>query len=42
MEDTDDGWGHEFISAEGVLDMPEIGISIPLAEIYKNATLAGR
>ena len=42
MEDADDGWGHEFLSAEDSLDMPEIGISIPLADIYQAVVLAGR
>ena len=37
-----DFWSVSFKSgADAVLDMPEIGISIALAEIYKNITLAG-
>ena len=42
MKDADDGWGHEFLSAEDGLAMPEIGISIPLADIYMGLALAGR
>ena len=41
-EDADDGWSHEFLSAEDVLDMPEIGIAIPLADFYQAVALAGR
>ena len=38
----DDGWAYLLLSGDDVLDMPEIGISIPLAEIYEDITLAGR
>ena len=35
-----DGWAFAFVSGEGaVLDMPEIGISVPLAEIYEDIVL---
>jgi Uma2 family endonuclease len=32
--DADGEWTYEFIAAEGVLDMPEVGVSLPLAELY--------
>ena len=42
-EDDEIGnWAYDDLSDGDVLDMPEIGISIPLVEIYKNVTLAGR
>ena len=35
-----DGWDFGFVSGEGaMLDMPEIGIRVPLAEIYEDITL---
>ena len=40
--DEDDGWAYLLLSGDDALDMPEIGISIPLAEIYEDITLAGR
>ena len=37
-----DGWDFAFVSGEGaMLDMPEIGIRVPLAEIYEDITLEG-
>ena len=41
-QDEDDGWAHVLLSGDDVLDMPEIGIAIPLAEIYEDITLAGQ
>lgn len=35
----DGEWTHEFVAGDKLLDMPEIGISIPLAEIYDDITL---
>ena len=38
---TEEEWAHEFLTGDqAVLDMPEIGISIPLAEIYEGLPLA--
>ena len=35
-----EAWEFAFVSGEGaMLDMPEIGISVPLAEIYEDITL---
>ena len=35
-----DGWAFAFVSGEGaMLDMPEIGIAVPLAEIYEDIIL---
>ena len=36
---TPEGWDSEHVDENGILDMPEIGISIPLAEIYEGVTL---
>ena len=37
-----DRWEFAFVSGEGaMLDMPEIGISVPLAEIYEDIALEG-
>ena len=41
-EDEDIPWAFEFLSDGDILEMPEIGISIPLAELYQDITLAGR
>ena len=41
-EDEEDGWAHQLLSGDDVLDLPEIGISIPLAELYEGMVLAGR
>jgi Uma2 family endonuclease len=39
-ENEDDGWLLEFVSGDGaMLNMPEIGVCISLAEIYKGVTL---
>ena len=39
---TDEGWDHELvIGAAAVLAMPEIGIGLPLAEIYEGLVLEG-
>ena len=40
--DAVDGWAHADLLGDDSLDMPEIGISIPLAEIYENVALAKR
>ena len=36
---TPDGWEMDWADGDSILDMPEIGISIPLAEIYRGITL---
>ena len=37
-----EGWDVEvYLGADAVLDMPEIGISLPLADIYQGIALAG-
>ena len=41
-EEEEDGWAHQLLSGDDALDMPEIGISIPLAELYEGMVLAGR
>ena len=40
QRDADGEWPHEFLSAEGLLDMPEIGVTIPLGEIYEGVEFA--
>ena len=40
QRDDDGEWVNEFVSAEGVLAMPEIGVVIPLAEIYEGVEFA--
>ena len=40
--DAEDGWAHADLLGDDSLDMPEIGISIPLAEIYEDVALAKR
>ena len=37
----DGGWGHDFQQAGGALLMPEIGIDVPLAEIYDGVEFPG-
>ena len=41
-ESEDDGWAFEFLLDDDILDMPEIGIAISLAEIYKDLIMTGR
>ena len=36
---TTDGWEMDWADADSILHMPEIGVSIPLAEIYEDITL---
>ena len=36
---TPEGWDMDWADAESILDMPEIGVSIPLGEIYEGITL---
>ncbi len=37
----EDGWLSEIVSGTGAsLDLPEIGVSVPLQEVYANAGLA--
>ena len=37
---AEEGWDYSFVFGEGaVLDMPEIGINVPLAEIYQGIAL---
>lgn len=36
---TNEGWEAEFVIGAAVMDMPEIGCAIPLAEIYEGVTL---
>ena len=38
---TPDGWELEFADGTSVLDMPEIGIAVPMAEIYEDLALEG-
>jgi Uma2 family endonuclease len=38
--DAEGEWTYEFISADGALQMPEVGVSIPLAELYEGVELA--
>ncbi len=40
LRDEDGEWAHEFVSGEGALDMPEIGVAIPLTEIYEGVEFA--
>jgi Uma2 family endonuclease len=37
----DGEWGYEFLTAEHPLGMPEIGIELPIQEIYEGVELAG-
>ena len=30
-----DGWTHEILIAESMLALPEIGVALPLAELYE-------
>jgi Uma2 family endonuclease len=38
--DGEGEWTFEFVSAAGALDMPEVGVTIPLAEIYEGVEFA--
>jgi Uma2 family endonuclease len=40
LRDYDGEWAHEFVGAEGRLAMPEIGVTLPLAEIYEGVEFA--
>ncbi len=37
---TDTGWNHALIGPDGMLTMPEIGVEIPMAELYDGLALA--
>ena len=37
---TATGWGLETLGADGVLSMPEIGVEVPMAELYEGLNLA--
>jgi Uma2 family endonuclease len=39
FRDDEREWAHEFVSAEGALKMPEIGVEIPLAILYEGIEL---
>ena len=38
---TDTGWIVDQFDGDGILDMPEIGISVPMAELYDGLTFLG-
>lgn len=38
--DPEGEWSYAFVTAEGALDMPEIEVRIPLAEIYEDVEFA--
>ena len=38
--DAEGEWTYDFLDARGVLDMPEAGITIPLAEIYEDVAFS--
>ena len=38
--DEEGEWSYDFLSAEATLEMPEVGVSLPLAEIYADVELA--
>jgi hypothetical protein len=35
FRDDEGEWGHEFLEADGVLRMPEIGVEAPIGEFYE-------
>jgi Uma2 family endonuclease len=35
-----DGWAHEILTADSVLALPEIGVEVPLAEVYEGLVFA--
>jgi hypothetical protein len=39
FERTGDDWVGHVLGAEAVLDMPEIGIAVPLVELYEGIAL---
>jgi Uma2 family endonuclease len=39
FRDAEGEWAHEFVSADGLLAMPEIGASLPLAACYEGIDL---
>ena len=38
--DAEGEWTYDFLDARGVLDMPEAGIAMPLAEIYEDVAFS--
>jgi len=40
FRDEENGWQHEFIVADGLLALPEIGVTLPLAECYEGIDLS--
>ncbi len=38
--DAEGEWNYEFVSAEGALDMSEVGVTVPLSEIYEDIEFA--
>ena len=41
-EDVEDGWSYAFLAGgNSRIELPEIGLSIPLSDIYRNLTLEG-
>lgn len=41
-DDAADGWAFEELAVEDVLEMPEIGVSIPIDEFYQDVALTSR
>jgi Uma2 family endonuclease len=39
FRDAEGEWAHEFVGAEGLLDMPEIGAKLPLLACYEGVEL---
>ena len=42
FRDEEGEWVHEFLGGDGVLNMPEIGVTMPLAECYEDIELSAR
>jgi Uma2 family endonuclease len=40
QRDAEGEWVHEFVTAPATLDMPEVDVAIPLAEIYEGVEFA--
>ncbi len=40
--DAEGDWVFDFVSGEGGLEMPEVGIAVPLSEIYEDVEFAPR
>jgi len=38
--DAEGEWSYEFVTAGATLEMPEVGVSVPLAEIYEGVEFA--